>query len=167
MSDVQRLALARDIARRLQLASLDEIRVLDALLLRLELGRERYGHLGLGRDRRDWAKERREELLDAIVYELADELATLDRQRAELHEAARLEMLGEPAVAEFTGDQHKTRISGESARIAPELAELREWETADKPTVISGETSAIARTVTADSDPYETVVVDVDGGGTR
>lgn len=139
--ELRRQALARDLARRLQLASIDELRVIDALLARLELGRERYGQLVLAKDRRDWRRERREELLDAIVYEIADELVAQEVERAELHEAARREMVGEP----------------------DELAVLTEWEAADRRTTISGETLAIARTVTAErSEPYETVVIEPD-----
>lgn len=92
--EVQRQALVRDVARRLQLASLDEIRVADRVLARLELGRERYGLLDLAKPR-DWRRELREELLDSLVYDVAGELAQEDRERAELREAARAEMVGE------------------------------------------------------------------------
>jgi len=60
-------ALRRDMARRHALCSLDELRVLDLQLTRLELGRERYGHLDLS-SRRDWAKEEAEEHIDAAFY---------------------------------------------------------------------------------------------------
>jgi hypothetical protein len=92
--DLAHQALIRDIARRLQLASPDEVRALDRLFQRLELGRERYGALDLSRPR-EWRRELREELLDALIYDVCDELAVEDQERAELHEAARAEMLGE------------------------------------------------------------------------
>jgi hypothetical protein len=91
--EVERQALARDIARRLQLASIDEARVVDRVLQRLELGRERYGLLDLSRPR-DWRKEHREELLDALVYDVAEELALEDQAREQLRDEARAEMLG-------------------------------------------------------------------------
>lgn len=91
---IQRQALARDLARRLQLASHDEARVIDRVLQRLELGRERYGELDLAKDARDWRRERFEELLDEIVYRACEELQAEDLERRGLREAARAEMLG-------------------------------------------------------------------------
>lgn len=90
---IQRQALARDLARRLQLASHDEARVIDRVLQRLELGRERYGELDLAKDARDWRRERFEELLDEIVYRACEELQAEDLARRGLREAARAEML--------------------------------------------------------------------------
>lgn len=92
--DTQRRGLIADLTRRLALAGHDELRVIDALLVRLELGRERYGLLDLERDRRDWFKERREELLDAMVYDVAEQLRADDLARANLRNAAHAEMLG-------------------------------------------------------------------------
>ena len=60
-------ALRRDMGRRHELCNLDELRVLDLQLTRLELGREQYGHLDLARPR-DWAKEESEEQVDAAFY---------------------------------------------------------------------------------------------------
>lgn len=60
-------ALCRDMYRRLALCNLDELRVIDLQLTRLELGRQRYGHLDLSRSR-DWAKEESEEHVDAAFY---------------------------------------------------------------------------------------------------
>jgi hypothetical protein len=74
IAEVQRCALLASIAGRLPLASHDELRVVDRVLQRLELGRERYGLLDLAKPR-DWRRELREELLDALVYDVADELA--------------------------------------------------------------------------------------------
>lgn len=140
--DTQRQALARDIARRLQLASLDEVRVIDAILIRLELGRERYGLLDVSRVR-DWRKERREELLDVIVYDVARELADEDRERAALREAARVEMLGP---------------------VDTEQLELARWQRADERTVVSGETARIALDDMRDVEPYERFDVSDLGG---
>lgn len=92
--DTQRRGLVADLTRRLALANHDELRVVCAILLRLELGRERYGLLDLSRPR-DWRKERREELLDALVYDVAEQLAADDLALANLREAARAEMVGE------------------------------------------------------------------------
>ncbi len=46
----------------------DEERVLKRLYERLLLGRERYGELVFGIDRRDWRKEAMEEVLDLAIY---------------------------------------------------------------------------------------------------
>lgn len=92
--DLAHQALIRELGRRLPLASPDEVRVLDRVLQRLELGRDRYGALDLSRPR-EWRRELREELLDALVYDVCEELAAEDRDRAELRKAARAEMLGE------------------------------------------------------------------------
>ena len=92
MSDHDRLrGMLADLGRRLAMRNLDELRVLDAVLMRLELGAERYGPLDLTKPR-DWRRERGEELLDAMIYDVAGELAARDRAIAELHELARLEM---------------------------------------------------------------------------
>ena len=49
---------------------------------RLELGREHYGALNLGTDRRDWARERDEELADACVYSACEALSGRVRDAA-------------------------------------------------------------------------------------
>lgn len=46
----------------------DELRVLVALARRLHLGRQAYGELRIGADRRDWDAELRDELLDGLIY---------------------------------------------------------------------------------------------------
>ena len=69
-----------DLAARLELCSFDELRVIDKLLGRLELGRSRYGYLDLSRDRRDFKREEAEEHLDAAVYRACDELDAEDRE---------------------------------------------------------------------------------------
>lgn len=75
----RRDALARTIGSRLALCNEDELRVVDVLLGRLELGRDRYGHLDLSKPRA-WKVERAEELLDAHVYEACDLIAKRDEQ---------------------------------------------------------------------------------------
>lgn len=66
--------LLADVSRRLLDCNLDELRVLDVLLGRLELGRSRYGHLDLAKPR-DWAREEAEEHADAAVYRACGELS--------------------------------------------------------------------------------------------
>ncbi len=68
------LRLRDTLAKRLLECSYDELRVLGQLLARLELGRSRYGHLDLARDRRDFKREEAEEHLDAAVYRACDAL---------------------------------------------------------------------------------------------
>ena len=75
--DVRAAALRRDMGRRQALCNLDELRVLDLQLTRLELGREQYGHLDLARPR-DWAKEEAEEHVDAAFYRACAILAARD-----------------------------------------------------------------------------------------
>ena len=68
------IRLRDEIANRLSFCSLDELRVLDVLLGRLELGRERYGHLDLTKPR-DWNREEAEEYADAAIYRACGVLA--------------------------------------------------------------------------------------------
>lgn len=91
---IRRSALARVVARRLDACALDELRVIDRVLERLELGRQRYGALDLSVPR-NWRRERAEERLDALVYDVCAELAAEDAERAELHEDAARELGGE------------------------------------------------------------------------
>lgn len=108
--DVQSAALCRDMCRRLQLFGFDRRRVVDRVMQRLEIGQQRYGELDLSAPR-NWRAERCEERLDALVYDVCEELAAEDLARAELREAALREML------EWQGHQ-RTAISTESAEIA-------------------------------------------------
>lgn len=94
MSALEHEALVCSVARRLAIASPDEVRVVDRILTRLEFGREEYGPLDLTKPR-EWRRELREELLDALVYDAGEEIALEDRSREELREAARAEMLGD------------------------------------------------------------------------
>jgi hypothetical protein len=103
-SDLQRRGLLASLAGRLPAASHDELRVIDRVLGRLELGRDRYGLLDLAKPR-DWRRERFEERLDALVYDACEELAIEDQARAELREAARVEMVGGRIHYEHPGYQ--------------------------------------------------------------
>jgi hypothetical protein len=80
--------LLDSLKQRLLVCSPDELRVLDVLLKRLELGRERYGLLDLSKPR-NWKKEKAEEDLDSAIYEAADILSKEDelRERAECEAA--------------------------------------------------------------------------------
>jgi hypothetical protein len=55
----------------------DELAVLGALARRLLEGSRRYGALDLAGDRRDWRRERAEELADALVYGAFAEVAAM------------------------------------------------------------------------------------------
>lgn len=79
----RRDALVRNIATRLMLCSLDEARVMDELLVRLEIGRDRYGYLDLA-TARDWEREEAEELLDAAIYRACRKLLKRDADVAEI-----------------------------------------------------------------------------------
>lgn len=46
----------------------DELRTLLYLAKRLTMGQRQYGPLSLAEDKRDWRKERRDELADAVIY---------------------------------------------------------------------------------------------------
>ena len=53
----------------------DERRVLLVLARRLLAGQRAYGRLDIAHDRRDWRKERGEELADVLVYTAIGEVA--------------------------------------------------------------------------------------------
>lgn len=68
---IRREALARSMSARLGRlaeAGRDELDVIDAFMLRLEIGFDRYGPLDLRRDQRDWRSEADEEIGDYAVY---------------------------------------------------------------------------------------------------
>lgn len=54
--------------------AVDDLAVLTRVAQRLELGRQRYGHFDLSTDKRNWRREKHEELLDMLVYSAAREL---------------------------------------------------------------------------------------------
>jgi hypothetical protein len=58
----------------------DERRVLLVLAKRLHAGQEAYGRLDVASDRRDWRRERAEELADALVYGAIAEVADVTRE---------------------------------------------------------------------------------------
>lgn len=88
MNAVEAIRLLDSLKQRLLLCSPDELRVIDVLLKRLELGRERYGLLDLSKPR-DWKREKAEEDLDSAIYDAADVLTREDavRERAECEAA--------------------------------------------------------------------------------
>jgi hypothetical protein len=58
----------------------DERRVLLVLAQRLRAGQKAYGRLDVVNDRRDWRRERAEELADALVYGAIAEVARAKRK---------------------------------------------------------------------------------------
>jgi hypothetical protein len=95
----QHRALVRDIARRLLCAEYDIVRVVDFIFTRTQgAAREKYGDLSLATDARDFKREAQEEHADGAVYHACDAIRRLDRERAELHEAARLEIARLPVL---------------------------------------------------------------------
>lgn len=57
--------------------NVDEHRVIERIVRRLVLGLDRYGPLDLNGDKRNWRKEKHEELLDMLVYGAIMELKTV------------------------------------------------------------------------------------------
>lgn len=74
-------ALTRSICARLHddRRSIDELRVIDAVLLGLEQGAETYGALDLDRDGRNWTAEAAAECRDLLVYLAAHKVAEQQR----------------------------------------------------------------------------------------
>jgi hypothetical protein len=68
MSLDQRRALVDTIAGRLSELGVDELRVLDRIAARLQVGQKQYGELRLDTDTRDWTEEALQEALDLSVY---------------------------------------------------------------------------------------------------
>lgn len=164
---LQRQALIRDLARRLETAGPDELSVVELVVKRLEHLRHRRSESSFDdalltvRDdmsRERWARQRRHEAERDLAVSLPLKRRTPEARRDYIIAAAQ------------TG-----AITPEVAREMIEAAErsdddpAREWATESTVgTVCSDESLAIARTVTAErSDPYETVVVEADGGGKR
>lgn len=77
-AEPRRDALERSLCTRLVQCSYDELRVLNGILRRLELGRARYGFLDLRKDRRDFRRERNEEIADWVVYDACAEISDRD-----------------------------------------------------------------------------------------
>lgn len=176
-TELQRQALARDLARRLQLASHDEIRVVDRVLQRLELGRERYGLLDLAQPR-DYRRERFEERLDALVYDVREELALEDQHRAGLREEARVEMLGNHTLRKPRGCRCHLEAGDSACPVHPlppeELAyaasigapyvELLEWQADQHATRASDVPARIAAADLDEDEPYAGFEIGGEGG---
>lgn len=77
-------ALERTICARLAACSPDELRVVDYVLGRLEVGRARYGELDFAGDDRDFLEEERQEHADGVVYRACAEIVRLDARRDRL-----------------------------------------------------------------------------------
>jgi hypothetical protein len=80
--------LRTNLCARLEAFSRDELRVVDRVMQRLELGRDRYGALDLAVDKRNWDQEADEERVDGLIYETCRDIAAHDRR---VEEIARLE----------------------------------------------------------------------------
>jgi len=80
-------ALARSICARIcdERRSHDELRVMDRVLSRLEMGAESYGPLDIANDSRLWRREAADELTDLLFYLSAHKIAEddIDRERIE------------------------------------------------------------------------------------
>jgi hypothetical protein len=164
---IERRGLLASLAGRLPAASHDELRVIDRVLGRLELGRDRYGLLDLAKPR-DWRRERFEERLDALVYDACEELALEDRARAELREAARVEMIGGPNNLCGGGIDVRVRFAANfvtPVAYASHPSELAEWLPDAHHTAVSDVPARIASR-DIDDEPYaEWDVTDVGGEG--
>lgn len=75
---LRRVGLVADIMRRLRVAEFDVVRVIDTVLLRLEVGRAAYGDLRLAEDKRDFRKEASQELWDLMAYLAIDAVQARD-----------------------------------------------------------------------------------------
>jgi hypothetical protein len=63
-----RRALVDTIGGRLAELGVDELRVLDRIAARLQIGQRQYGELDIATDARDWTEEALQEALDLSVY---------------------------------------------------------------------------------------------------
>lgn len=64
-----------EISALLSRCSPDERRVVRTILRRIDRARPTYGPLDIATDRRDWARERRQEMADWLVYDALDDIA--------------------------------------------------------------------------------------------
>jgi hypothetical protein len=107
VDSTRRDALARVVSSRLHACSHDELRVLDVVLTRLERGRDHYGPLDLSQ-KRDWARESAEELVDENFYRACKLLSERDEQLARieigLDEIADAPAVIPPPAVNFTWD---------------------------------------------------------------
>jgi hypothetical protein len=81
-TQTRRDALARSICARLcdERRSIDELRVIDRVLSRLEAGADIYGALKLAADMRAWNREAAYELTDWIFYAACREIVRDDER---------------------------------------------------------------------------------------
>lgn len=87
LTDRQRRdVLAHSICARLcdDRRTIDEVRVIDIVLGRLEIGADRYGGLRLATDTRDWRAEAAEEVVDMAIYNACDVLRRRDERIARI-----------------------------------------------------------------------------------
>lgn len=69
LTPVENLALLRErITSLLSGLGLGELAVIEQIVARIRIGRERYGELRVETDRRDFQREAAEEALDCAVY---------------------------------------------------------------------------------------------------
>jgi hypothetical protein len=108
---VAAIRLLDSLKQRLLDCSPDELRVLDVLLKRLELGRERYGFLDLSKPR-NWKLERAEELVDAAIYDACDVIAK-DDERREREECEAADELAHAHPVEFGLNEFIAKTGGD------------------------------------------------------
>jgi hypothetical protein len=79
---IRRDAIARSLCARLcdERRSIDELRVIDRVLSRLEMGADIYGALKLAADKRAWNREAADELVDWIFYTACREIVRDDER---------------------------------------------------------------------------------------
>lgn len=112
-------ALARNLCARITRLGdegRDELAVIDGFVQRLELGFNHYGPLDLRRDRRDFVRERDEELVDAEVYRscqrTSERYAQLDRIEIGLDEIADAPLEIQAAARRMAWDQSDLEDAG-------------------------------------------------------
>ncbi len=172
-ADIQRRGLLASLASRLPAASHDELRVIDRVLGRLELGRDRYGLLDLAKPR-DWRRERFEERLDALVYDACEELA-LEAARAEMVgvDPGELDALAALAARPTTPAARLEHViyCAQIGAITPERARevldgLAEWHPSQHETRVSDAPAKLAARDIDEDEPYaEWDVTDLGGEG--
>lgn len=97
--------------------------MLDVLLARLEVGRERYGYLDLAKPR-DWQRERAEELVDAAIYNACDLLSKGDAEdQRERQDCEAADALARTAPVEF-GLRELERATRDSAEPLPPVPDF-------------------------------------------
>lgn len=101
----RREAFARQLCARIcdERRTFDELRVVDDVLVGLEMGAEKVGPLDLTNDDRDWDEEAAQECRDLLAYLAMDKVARAHRKReriaCEAHDVAVAEV--DPGLAEL------------------------------------------------------------------